>query len=105
MRESSINLIRALGDYLQVANNAPTLVVHMKKRDSSSYVQVQRHVTGLEVQESADQFASTFTITFANEYGQMAPDNWYGKFSSIQEWFYNGEVTNTNQLYPQTEFK
>ncbi|SIQ42281.1 hypothetical protein SAMN05878494_1368 [Bacillus cereus] len=105
MRESSINLIRALGDYLQVANNAPTLVVHMKKRDSSTYVQVQHHVTGLEVQENADQFASTFTITFANEYGQMAPDNWFGKFSSIQEWFYNGEVANRNQLYPQTEFK
>ncbi|SCN37829.1 Putative uncharacterized protein [Bacillus wiedmannii] len=36
MRDSSINLIRALGDILQVANNAPTLIAHMKKRESSS---------------------------------------------------------------------
>ncbi|WP_377867341.1 hypothetical protein [Bacillus sp. R86525] len=105
MREGSISLIRMLGSYFQVGNNAPNLIVYMKKRESSSYVQIQHRVMSLEVQENADQFASTFSITFANEYGQMAPDNWYGKFSSIQEWFYNSEVTNTNQLYPQTEFK
>ncbi len=105
MREGSISLIRMLGSYFQVGNNAPNLIVYMKKRESSSYVQIQHRVVSLEVQENADQFASTFSITFANEYGQMAPDNWYGKFSSIQEWFYNSEVSNTNQLYPQTEFK
>ncbi|MED2669370.1 hypothetical protein P4208_17495, partial [Bacillus thuringiensis] len=60
MREGSISLIRMLGSYFQVGNNSPNLIVYMKKRDSSSYVQIQHRVTGLEVQENADQFASTF---------------------------------------------
>ncbi len=94
MRAASKTLMDRIASGMQVGASAPSVFVYVKQRfwenrdiwnDSlidpeQKWYQLSDRVSSVEVQEDVDQLASSFTITFSNEQGQLAPDNYTGKF-------------------------
>lgn len=119
MRNASHVLMDSIADSLQVGAKAPSLAVYVKQRywddrdiysgggliaDNQKWYQLSNRVLSVEVQEDTEQFASSFTVTFSNEEGQLSPDNYTGKWPDGN--FMNPEdreMIYARQLYQNNE--
>lgn len=117
MRQASVILSDYISSKLQVKEQAPNMVVYFRHRywdypnlwDGSDieneWYQLTNRVVSLEIQESVDQFASSFTITFANDNGELSPDNYTGKWPTDIPFGGTGEITYARQLYPNSQVR
>ena len=83
----------------QLAGGEPSMAVFMRNRyfdnnyenvsnlieDSQEWYQITDVVTDIQIEESTTAYASTFTVTIANEEGGTAPENFKGKWSNRSE--------------------
>lgn len=120
MRKTSYLLSDYISNKLQIKNNAPSVVVYVRQRywdrrdlwtdiveidDNQEWYQLQNRGLSVEVQESTEQFASSFTVTFANEEGDLTPDNYTGKWPKDILFRGHGKIIYAQQLFPNNEVK
>lgn len=117
MRPASQLLCDYLADKFQIAGNAPAVMVFFRQRYwdrpdlwngseiKTEWYQLTNRVISVEVQESVEQFASSFTITLSNEEGELSPDNYTGKWPLDIKFRGHERITYASQLYPNNEIK
>lgn len=119
MRASSYALSDMIADKLQIAGNAPAIVVYMRQRywdnrhlwdssdiaDDQEWYQITDRALSVEINENVDQFASAFTVTLANEEGDLSPDNYTNKWPLNINFRGHEVITYARQLYPNNELR
>ena len=120
MRAISQILRDRIANMLQVADEAPSMRVEVKNRyygdnkdlmrdrdipDEQEWYQLSNMVLSIEVSESTEQFASSFTVTFANDEGILAPDNYTGKWPNHIRFRGHHVVTYAGQLRSNNEVR
>lgn len=119
MRVSSKILADMIADKLQVAGQAPALVVYVKQRywkkesiwggsdidDRQEWYQLTNRALSVDIQESVDQFASSFSVTFANDEGELSPDNFTDKWDRSIKFRGHQVITYAKQLLPNNELR
>lgn len=119
MRYASNMLADMIMNKLQVAGQAPALVVYVKQRywekesiwggsdidDGQDWYQLTNRALTVDIQESVSQFASSFTVNFANDEGELAPDNFTGKWDNSIKFRGHQVITYANQLLPNNEMR
>lgn len=110
-----------IGSGLQIDDFKPEIVVYVKERywgkrgiwngadnaeiPSVEWYRLDNRVVSFDSQESIDQFSSSFNVTFANEEGDLAPDNYTQKFPNSTLFRGTGEVSYAKQLLPNNEIR
>lgn len=119
MRKASYELSGYISDKLQISNIKPNIAVYVRQRywdhrnlwdqsgidDAQEWYQLTHRVISIEVSESVDQFASSFNILFENIEGDLAPDNYGGKWPNSIKFEGGGQVTYARQFFPNNEIK
>lgn len=123
MRPANVALNDKVSSRFQIAENAPSIVVYVRQRywnhrdlwdgkdidgtylidPSQEWYQLTNRVLSIDVQEDVEQFASQFTITFSNEEGELAPDNYSNKFPQEIKFRGTNIITYAQQLLPDNE--
>lgn len=120
MRAASYALCDMIADKLQIKQEAPSVVVYVKQRywgehaslmpnsdidSKQQWYQLTNQALSVEVSENVDSFASSFNITFTNEAGKLAPDNFTYKWPLDINFRGHDIITYAGQLMPNNEIR
>jgi hypothetical protein len=117
VRAASYALSDMIADKLQIAGNSPAIVVYVRQRywgqagengdieADQQWYQLSNRALTIEISESVEQFASSFSVTFTNEEGELSPDNYTNKWPNDIKFRGHNVITYARQLYPNNELK